>query len=202
YIQDPIERMQLASSDQIFSYVNTGTAYIGGIEVEIKRNLGSLFNASAQSINNMTIGFNGSYSYNRIKVDSKKILAESGKPVAPTNVDRPLFGASPYLINFDYTYKAKWSQNSFTTFAVVYNVFGKRLFVAGSQGAGDIYEMPVNTLNGAINTTIGKRWNVDISVDNILNPYIKYNQEFADGDLEFARFRRGINAGLTIGYSF
>lgn len=203
YIFDPIEKVQILNASTMFSFVNTGSAVLAGVEVELTRNLGNLFNTSSNVLNNMTLGFNGSYTYNQITVDRERIIEISpDKPTAPTNTKRPLYGASPYLINLDYTYKADWSENSFTTFALAYNVFGKRLYVAGSQGAGDIYEMPVNMLNAAINTTIGKKFNIDFSFDNLLNPNIVFNQEFSDTNLEFSRFKKGITGSITIGYTF
>jgi TonB-dependent receptor len=201
YIQNPIELAQVNSSDDLFSYINTDEAIVTGIEVEANRNLGSLFKSESKAVKNMSVGFNASYIYTRIKIDPTKI-AEKGVAINPTNLQRPLFGASPYLVNFDFSYKKDWKNDANTMFTVAYNVFGKRLFVAGSQGAGDIYEMPVNTLDFVMNTKLNKKVGIDLTFGNILNPEIIYNQEYSTNDLRFSNIKRGFNLGLNLNYTF
>ncbi|MFC5284185.1 TonB-dependent receptor [Pedobacter alpinus] len=201
YIQNPIELAQVNSSDDLFSYINTDEAVVTGIEVEANRNLGSLVQSESKIIKNMSVGFNASYLYTQIKIDPNKI-AEKGVAINPTNLKRPLFGASPYLVNVDFSYKKDWSKDANTMFTVAYNVFGKRLFVAGSQGAGDIYEMPVNTLDFVMNTKFNKKVGLDLTFGNILNPDIIYNQEYSTNDLTFSNIKRGFNVGLNLNYTF
>src|SRR5690606_41500523 len=64
YIQNPIEMMQLASSEAVFSFVNSNQALVAGVEVEFNRNLGSLL--KSETLKNASLGFNGSYMYNQI----------------------------------------------------------------------------------------------------------------------------------------
>src|SRR5690606_6203532 len=143
YLRNPIELMQKVSASPIFTFVNTKEAVLAGAELEISRNAASLFASESAVLKNLSLGANASYLYTRIKMDDAQIqqLLKEGIPIAPTNRERPLFGASPYLINADLSYRANWSSRSHTVFTSTYNVFGKRLFVAGSQNAGDIYEL-------------------------------------------------------------
>jgi len=201
YIQNPIELTQVNSSNDIFSYVNTDRAIVAGVEVELNRNLGNLFHSESNIVKNMSVGFNGSYIYTQIKINPAKI-GEKGVPIDPTNLERPLYGASPYLVNFDLSYKQDWNKNANTMFTLTYNVFGKRLFVAGSAGAGDIFEMPVNTVDAIVNTKLNKRVGLDFTFGNILNPKIIFNQEYATNDLVFSSFRRGFNMGVNLNYTF
>ena len=204
YIQNPIEMMQLASSEAVFSFVNSNQALVAGVEVEFNRNLGSLL--KSETLKNASLGFNGSYMYNQIEFKDDRIaeLSDQGYPVTPTNRSRPLYGASPYLLNVDLSYKADWSENkqTSTTFTMAYNTFGKRLFVAGSQGAGDIYEMPFNTLNVQINTLFNNHLGFDISISNLLNPAVKFEQEFDSQNLSFSEFKRGVTVGASLSYNF
>src|SRR5690606_28430478 len=103
------------------------------IEVELNKNLGGLLGADA--LRDFSLGLNGSYLYTQVEFDADK-LDEKRVPFYPTNFTRPLFGASPYLVNADLMYRANWSEMSATSFSVTYNVFGKRLFIAGAQGTG------------------------------------------------------------------
>lgn len=204
YLKDPIEMMQVATSDAMFSYINTDQAVLAGIELELNRNLGSLFQTESNSLRKMSIGFNGSLLYNKIKLSEKRVIEnrELGVPVAPTNRVRPLYGASPYLINFDYSYKADWGKSSNTVFTLGYNVYGKRLFIAGSEKAGDIYELPVNTLDLNMNTMLNKNIGLDLSFSNLLNPAVVFEQEFSNSNLEFSRFKKGISIGASLSYKF
>ncbi|RZK25886.1 MAG: TonB-dependent receptor, partial [Flavobacterium sp.] len=113
YIDKPIELSQINSADPLFTYINTDNAILAGIEVEYNRNIGSIFGSSSKALQNMSLGFNGSYIYSKIEI-SQETIDGLRKPIAPTNRSRPLFGASPYLINFDYSYKHNWSEKSNT----------------------------------------------------------------------------------------
>jgi outer membrane receptor protein involved in Fe transport len=201
YIHKPIELSQVVSAEPLFTYINTDNARLAGIELEYNRNIGAMFSSSSKALQNMSVGFNGSYIYSKIDI-SEETIRTSAKPIAPTNTSRPLFGASPYLINFDLSYKQNWSPKSSTTFTVAYNVYGKRLFVAGAQQAGDIYEMPVNTLDFIMNTKLSNKIGLDLNFGNVLNPTIKFQQEYKDNNLPYNQFKRGMNVGLNLNYTF
>jgi len=204
YIKDPIEMMQLASPEAIFSFVNSNQALVAGVEVEFNRNIASLLQTESDFLKNASIGFNGSYMYNEIQFNENRILelSEQGNSVAPTNRKRALYGASPYLINFDLSYKADWNKSTNSLITVAYNTFGKRLFVAGSQGAGDIFEMPFNSLDATINTMFNKHIGFDLSISNILNPTVKFEQEFDTQNLNFSEFKKGLTVGASLSYNF
>lgn len=201
YINKPIELSQVVSAEPLFTYINTDNAVLAGVELEYSRNVGAMFSSSSKALRNMSLGVNGSYIYSKIEI-SQETINTSAKPIAPTNPSRPLFGASPYLINFDYSYKQNWSEQSNTTFTVTYNVFGKRLFVAGAQQSGDIYEMPVNTLDFIVNTKINRKIGLDFSFGNILNPTIKFQQEYTDNNLIYNQYKKGMNVGMNLNYTF
>jgi len=142
--------------------------------------------------------------YNEIQFNEDRILelSEQGNSVAPTNRKRALYGASPYLINLDLSYKADWNKSTNSMITLAYNTFGKRLFVAGSQGAGDIFEMPFNSLDATINTMFNKHIGFDLSISNILNPTVKFEQEFDTQNLNFSEFKKGFTVGASLSYNF
>src|SRR5690606_23108977 len=152
----------------------------------------------------LSIGFNGSYMYNIIQFVDELILelSKQGSPVAPTNRSRSLYGASSYLVNLDLSYKADWNKTANTMFTMAYSTFGKRLFVAGSQGAGDIFEMPFNSLDMQINTSFNNHFGFDISISNILKPAVKFEQEFDSQNLSFSEFKKGLTLGASLSYNF
>lgn len=203
YIDNPIELAQKVSAEPLFTYINSDQAILGGVELEYNRNVGQLFGSSSKVLKNSSLGFNAAYMYSQIKIGDKTIeKLRERSPIAPTNRERPLFGSSPYLVNVDVSYKQEWSKVSNTIFTLTYNTFGKRLFIAGSEGAGDVYEMPVNTLDFIVNTKIKERIGLDLNIGNILNAKYQYKQEFKNTDLIFNEFRRGLNMGLSLNYTF
>lgn len=203
YMLDPIEMVIVASADPLLTYVNTDRAVIGGVEFEYTRNLGKWLGSRTGFLNNSTFGFNAAYLYSQIEIgDLSKI--KSNAPVALTNTRRPLMGASPYIVNVDYSYRHNWTKDnsSFSQLTVTYNVFGKRVFAAGSQGAGDIYEMPVNTFDLILTNELKSGFSFNVNIGNIFNPDIVQQQQFNNGSLDVLRYKRGLDFGLSLAYRF
>ena len=190
-LYNPIELVRLSGSEPMFSYVNSDQARIMGVEFE--------FNKKIQQ--NLIFGFNATYQNTQIQFDENK-LHDKGVPFYPTHFKRPLYGASPYLINTDLTYVANWNTLSNSQLTLTYSRAGKRLFLAGSDGTGDIYEMPVDNLNAVINTKLNRRFGFDISLQNLLDPAFKFQQEFSQNALEYMNIRKGVSASLSIHYNF
>ena len=197
YIDRPIERTTVASADVLYTYINTGSAKVAGLEIEVRKNMGEIFNNSFNALKNLSLGINATALYSQISFDKNK--AKSIASISPTNTKRPMVGASPYLLNVDLSYKLSQSTKSTTVFTLIYNTFGKRVFVAGSQGAEDIYEMPTNNLDVLIQHSIDKRFQIDLSCKNILNPIHKTIQNFSSPLLINNRYE-GIDIGMSIKY--
>ncbi len=200
YLDSPIERVQIASSTPLATYINTDKAYAGGVEFEITKNLGNIIKSDSGWAKNMFVGFNASYLYSQISIDTAN---KSKGAIVVTNPTRALQGASPFLVNADVTYRANFKKiNTVTDFTATYNVFGKRIYSAGVQGLPDIYEMPVSTVDLIIRNKIGEHFTLDFRILNILNPDVEYEQQFADALEVTRRFKRGINYGFKLGYQF
>ena len=130
------------------SFANADAAQVAGVEVEYMRTLAFLVRDSSRRdssfLNDINLGFNATYMYTSVKIDTTNGGAIN------TNSRRPLEGASPYLVNFDLSYKKKVGDktaNKTYLAALSYNVFGPRLFAVGSNGIGDQYALPVNSVN-------------------------------------------------------
>ncbi|MCP4521182.1 MAG: TonB-dependent receptor plug domain-containing protein [Cytophagales bacterium] len=217
YLDNPIERIAEASSSTLLTYENIDQAVLAGVEFEITKSLASILNPkmdqdaldSLQSwTKNVSGGANFSYMY------SQTIIPDNGNFVV-TNNKRQLQGASPYLINFDAGYNWEFGKDTTGTakhsikFTVAYNVFGPRIFAAGVQGAEDIFERPVNTLDFIVKAKFNDRLSIGIKAKNLLNPEIKMEQAQSSlSDLESSdallvnSYRRGISIGLSLGYKF
>ncbi|MBI3136189.1 MAG: carboxypeptidase-like regulatory domain-containing protein [Bacteroidetes bacterium] len=207
YIDRPIEQTQQATaSGQLLSYANANSATIAGVEIEYVRSLAFLVNESKRDssyLKNFGIGFNASYMYTQVSIDT----TDPGN--INTNATRQLEGASPYLVNFDLRYEKAFAVTDSTDrklmLALAYNVFGPRLYAVGSNGIGDQFAMPVNTLNFVAKIDFANRVTVGIKARNILNPTIQIVQEDkvdAGEWLNVSSYKRGIDFSFSIGYSF
>ncbi|MFA9388374.1 MAG: carboxypeptidase-like regulatory domain-containing protein [Prolixibacteraceae bacterium] len=193
-IIEPIERLSIlmGGSDQIYTYRNyNDNATAAGAEFEIKKKFGNLFT-----------GINAAYIYTHIT------LPESSTEL---NQERPLQGASPYLINADLGYNLKLSDHKSSYVGLIYNVYGKRLFAVGVSGTGNQYELPFHALDLVIKNKINEKLELNFSVKNMLNSEIRFVQdvytdlsqpELLTGTVTYNSYRKGISAGFSVNYKF
>lgn len=206
YLDNPIEQTMLATaSGQLMSFANANSANVAGAEIEYLRSLNFLVRDSLKRdtsiLNNFALGFNATYMFTSVQIDT------SDGGAINTNSVRPLEGASPYLINFDLSYQKKiGDKDNYKTFlaALSYNVFGPRLFAVGSNGIGDQYALPVNTLNFVSKITFNDTYSFGFKAKNLLNPTIDIVQEdqVNPGEtLIVSSFKRGLDLSLSFSYN-
>ena len=183
-------------TDLIYSYINAKGADNYGIEIDIRKNLGFI------GLEDLSLSFNGSF----IK---SKVTFEEGN-----NIDRPMQGQSPYLINTGIFYnRSGWSA------AILYNRIGKRIVGVGNKyGTGadgssrnipNSYEMPRNSLDLSFGKKFG-HWEVKASVRDILAERYLFKQIEDITILDKTKhieevtrsYKPGRNFNLSIAYRF
>ena len=195
-IDEPIERVSKlkGGTDITYTFQNfPETGIAAGLEFEIRKKFRHLYT-----------GLNAAYIYTHVRVP------ESYNEL---NSERQLQGASPYLINADIGYEFIYGlDNKHRTYAaIVYNVTGKRIYSVGISGAGNQYQMPVQSLDFILKNKINNSFSIDLSVKNLLNA--KYtikqdvyeNQEMPDeitNKVVVNQFQKGLSIGLSLKYSF
>lgn len=201
HFKNPIEWTYTVAggTDLIYSFVNARGANNYGLEIDIRKSLAFL------GLRDFSLSFNGAW----IK---SKVLFEPGT----NNIDRPMQGQSPYLINTGIFYNNPdngWSA------AVLYNRIGKRIVGVGSRyGTGadgttrnipNSYEMPRNGIDLSVGKKLG-RWEFKASVRDLLAEKVLFKQ-FEEVTVEGqARtidevtrcYKPGRDFSLAIGYSF
>ncbi|MDH7446004.1 TonB-dependent receptor [Aquimarina sp. 2201CG14-23] len=197
YIDKPIEKIGLASASNFNSFGNTSSATVFGLELEYRKNLGNLFKLEETAWNDLNFGVNTTIMYSKVKIDED--LQINGVNIAPTNNERQLQGASPFLINADIAYSKEINNHKITS-ALDFNIFGDRIYAAGSNGRGDIFEKGYGTLNFNFKDQIGKHIEISFKAKNLLNPSISrfQDQENLNQDLTTYRFDNGINFSLGV----
>ncbi len=170
YIHRPIERLYRATTTGFnVNFDNFDRAYLFGLEVESKVNIGDLFKKVL--LDKFTIGCNG------ILMKSQATTQDAeGKFGQLTNKTRRLQGASDWGVNADLAYEIASSEKLNSTLTLIFNTYGKRIYAVGVEGADDVFEKPINQLDFSWNTSFGKKWGVRLTLRNILNEKTLFTQ--------------------------
>lgn len=195
YFDKPIEQIfnEGSGGASTFSYQNPEKARSFGAEIELRKKLDVI----SQGLKNFTFQGNAAFIYSRI--------TDQG-----FNVDRPLQGQSPYLVNMGLLYDL---EKSGITATLLFNRIGPRIYLVGdlSSGAGspDIYEAPRSILDFQITKKIlNKKGEIRLNISDILNQTQYFyqnsdtNEKFQKGKDAYRFTRRfGTGFGLTFNYS-
>jgi TonB-dependent receptor len=185
------------SADVELSYGNAGEGKVRGLEFEFRKDLDFI-----NAFRNFSIGTNVSLtnsemglvidSVGRVLGEDKDLFLENPDN---TELKRPFYGQSPYLINFNLNYS-----NEFFDGSLSYNQFGPRLQRAGGGKAPDIFEVSEGTLN--FNSKIKfDRFSVDFSIKNILNSPVKWTQTLGENEVNAVKYDIGTTYGVTLSYN-
>jgi outer membrane receptor protein involved in Fe transport len=187
--ENPIESIfnEGSGGASLFSFQNVSKATAFGFEVEGRKKLTTRF----------TLQANGSYINSKTKD-------------AALNVDRPLQGQSPYLINTGLLYDVVEKGFNMT---VLFNQFGKRIYLVGDLQAGaatpDVYENPRALVDFQISKKFAEnKAEIRFTISDILNQrQIFYQNHTRNTDYtnskDAIRFSRkfGTTFGVTLNYS-
>ncbi len=204
YLENPIERVNYASSSRKSTFVNIDGAYIAGVEAEINKKMFTSTNFK----HSLLLGGNATLLYSQVSIGDATSIADpiTGNPVSVvvTNTERALQGASPYLINADLTYQYT-SEKVKTSLALVYNVAGKRITSVGvkangGDGVDDVYELAVHRLDLIAKAKFNNQLGVNLGVKNILNPHFITQQQTDSGLINLSDYQRGVQFNLGISY--
>lgn len=177
-----------------FTFGNARSATSIGFEVEARRSLNQLFTEGVMS----RIGVMMNAAYIHTEVDL-------GSEAAGQKQQRPLMGQSPYIVNAGIYYQDRERQ---LQGSILYNVIGPRLFAVGTYGTPDIYEMPRNVIDLAVTKGFGKRFELKLAAQDILNQRVLLLQDSNDDgrigkpDEQIMSFRRGAYFTVGIGARF
>ena len=198
YIENPIEKVFVASASNVNTFINSDNAVIFGAEVEYRKNLGNLFKLQETTWNDLNFGINATLMYTQVQIDPN-ITTFNGSSIAPTNIERQLQGASPFLVNADLVYSKEFKNHKITS-GIDFNVFGDRVYSAGGNGVGDIFEKGFGVLNFNFKDEIGDTIEISFKAKNLLNPSIERYQDQEDLNREFTtyKFQNGVNFSLGV----
>jgi hypothetical protein len=193
HFDNPIEQ-NLQQGGAIFQFENPEKANAYGVEVEMRKQLDMV-----DVLKNFTLQANAAYIKSNVK-DSKR------------NIDRPLQGQSPYLLNIGLLYDLEKAGLNAT---LLFNQIGERIYlvgdIAGTGGGGtpSIYEAPRPVLDFQIGKKVIKnKGEIRLNISDLLNKTQYFYQNGNDKtsfqkDTDAYRFTRkfGTTFSVTFNYS-
>ena len=185
YLESPIERTQTtAGGAMMHSFQNASDGLAAGVELEARKEV----------IKSLRVGVNASFMYTNVE------LPEGG---VYTNSERPLQGASPYLVNADLTYAPQFGEGKQLSLALLYNLQGERIQAVGIQGIGDVKQQALHTLDFNANMRFNTHWSVKFQVKNLLNSDVIFRQEIPQRGIteEVERFKEGVGVSVGVTYA-
>ncbi|WP_232001481.1 TonB-dependent receptor [Proteiniphilum saccharofermentans] len=194
YIVNPIGRVDQGNSAGLLTYDNISDhALVGGVELELRKNIFNRFNSEREQMNRLSAGLNASYIYTNLRLE---VLNTD-----PRNTG--LEGASPFLANFDLSYNYTKKEKSFVA-SLIFNYFSDRIHTIGARGFNDIIEEGVPTLDFASSYNFNKQFSLKLRASNLLNASYRLSRESstANENVILNEFRKGQNISLGVSYQF
>ena len=163
---------------------------------ESSNSYGVEFDARKSIFRNFGLTLNASYIWSNVNL-GKKSQGQSEK--------RPMMGQSPYIVNGGIYYQ---NDSIGLQCSILYNVIGPRIFIVGSYGTPDVYEMPRNSLDISVSKILWKKLEIKIGVQDLLNQkYLLSQDANMDGkitinDQQIQSYKRGSYYSIGIGFKF
>jgi hypothetical protein len=184
---------------QVKYYNDTQTGHIMGIELEARKDLGTVTPSLRHFFMSANVLLANSYIYKNAERLAASQLIDNTSPTKS-----PLEGQPPYSVNFSLDYDNPKTGTSITS---NFNVIGERLVQVVLTGEPDIYDRPAPVLDFVFAQRIFKRWTIKGYAKNVLNPaYEEVYTNYGNGGEYFGhqyihrRYYRG--ADYLIGLSY
>lgn len=197
YIQNPISKTYINSSDPYFSYLNAGDwAYVYGIEAEVRKDLFSFGSGSK-----LYTFVNATYMDSKAELDTDKVNRENRYSVNFDVKEDKLQGATDFVANANLGLNHKWNSGNELDLVASYSYVGNYIYSISTNTIGNIVQKPINMLDFTAKFRFQNNIDFGISLKNLLNPEIKRIQE-NDINSETYNFKRGQVIGVNVGYKF
>lgn len=191
HFRDPIVTTFRISGDQQFTWTNSESADLYGLEVEMRKSLGFL----TDKLQNFTVNTNLALIRSNQRIDDSEVRL--GQSVDPNfSAERAFNGQSPFVANANLSYLAP---ESGWEFIAAYNFFGDRLQSIGAVGSPDIFERGRSQLDVSISKQISN-FKLSLRARNLLNPAFESYSEYNGQTYIFQRYERGQEISFGISY--
>ncbi len=190
YFKSPIElffNQSGTGGSSTFNYINADNAYSFGAEMEFRKKLDF-----SDALKNFTFQTNVSYIYNRVKKGS-------------ANLNRPMQGQSPYVINAALQYDVEKLGINTT---LLFNQIGDRIYYVGGNDIAPVTEEHRPLLDFQIAKKVIKNTGeIKLNVSDILNQAnnfyldVNNNRKFDGTDLLVIKRKYGSTISVSFSYN-
>ena len=180
HFDDPIEYYfnRTGPATNTFNVANTNTATALGAEFEFRKKMDFI----SEAFKNFTVTGNLSYIYSRVK--------------DTIDLDRPLQGQSPYLINAGLQYDIEKIGFSST---ILFNQIGRRILFVGDKSVPDIWEHPRPLLDIQLAKKVLKnKGEIKVNISDIFNRRAYFYHDLDENE----KYRRSSNDVLAISRNY
>jgi hypothetical protein len=190
HFDDPIEYYfnRTGPATNTFNVANTNVATALGAEFEFRKKLDFITDA----FKNFTLTGNLSYIYSRVK--------------DTVDLNRPLQGQSPYLVNAGLQYDIEKAGFSST---VLFNQIGRRILFVGDKSVPDIWESPRPLLDLQIAQKIlKKKGEIKINISDIFNRRAYFyhdldnNDKYLRSSVDVLAISRNYGTNFSISFAY
>jgi hypothetical protein len=189
---NPIVTTFRLSGEQQFTWTNSESADLYGIELELRKSLAFM----GEKFQNFTFSSNLAIIQSSQQIDAREV--ELGQEVDPNfSGERVFNGQSDFVANANLSFRTPetgWDA------IIAYNYFSDRLQSIGAVGSPDIFEQG----RGQLDLSIAKKINnfkLSLRARNLINPDYKTFSDFQGQEYIFSQFTRGRDISLGVSYS-
>lgn len=198
HIKNPISRLVEGTSTGFLEYYdNFDEAQLYGVEIETNFGLDLIFG-------NGVIASKTSLGVNAIAMKSEEKASPKKFPQL-TSSTRSLQGASDFIVNADVTYEIVKNNEVESKATLIFNTFSDRIYGVGNSGAADFIENPINRLDFTWRNTFNKKYQLNLTVKNILESGILITQDATKpiaNPVQYSNVSRNLTQGITFGLEF
>lgn len=181
----PIESVVVGAAELLETYENAESARNYGLEIEMRRELGTLWSA----LQPFTLVLNGTWVDSEIEIDPNATIL--------TNATRPLAGQPEVVGNV----AVEWARPAWgTNLRLLLNHVGEKVSAGGALGLPDVIEEGRSTVDLVWAQTLGgvaEGLTLKLSGSNLTNEEALWTQ----GGGLFRRYEPGRELGLSVSYS-
>ena len=195
YFTDPIEQVIISTAANTeITWKNVASAQLGGLEFELKKNLGSL----SESLEAFNVAFNATYIQSATAIAEDELIEI--RATDPDHRDtRPMYGQSPYIVNGIVNYA---NDSLGLSVNAGFNVSGPKLVLITPGGTPDVYDQPRGALDVSVTKTLGDRFTLKLQGRNLLDPEYRQSYTFKGDDYTFQSLTRGRTFSFGLSYNF
>lgn len=190
-LENPIEQAYVEGQ---LSFLNVDEGEVSGIEFEARKQLRFL----SGDVNEVSIG--GNFSMIESEVDRTDVeLADKRLRDPDVSLVRELQGQSSMIGNLDVLWMRPQQGSSYS---LVYNHTGERLYSVSTSALPDIYELPSNSLDFIYSQNLPRGYKMKLSLKNLLDE--ESSRVWADfsEDLVYSNVSKGRTLSLSFSKRF